>query len=164
MEPLLDCREKHSRGPTSMIAAIKLALELAQLQFAKPGEESSHHSHLPGLLPGCGSGFRWSGWRPADRATLVGSRSFRGLAGLIISGTQLRSGFASPHFLLTSIAAHIFLLRGWFTYTYAQRAPFDFAPPDFRMAPQSYDRFGHFFQGFVPAMITREVFLRLESH
>ena len=45
-------------------------------------------------------------------------------------------------------------------YTYA-RVPFGFWLQDiFDLARNPYDRIGHFFQGFVPALIVREIFIR----
>jgi putative membrane protein len=46
-------------------------------------------------------------------------------------------------------------------YTYAE-VPLGFwAQKAFGLARNDYDRVGHFFQGFVPAMVTREVLLRM---
>jgi putative membrane protein len=45
-------------------------------------------------------------------------------------------------------------------YTYAQVPPFNWLRDYFHMARNDYDRLGHFAQGFVPAMIARELLLR----
>ena len=45
-------------------------------------------------------------------------------------------------------------------YTYAEVPLFDWLRDAFHLSRNHYDRLGHFFQGFVPAMIAREVLLR----
>ena len=45
-------------------------------------------------------------------------------------------------------------------YTYAEVPLFNWIRDIFHLARNDYDRLGHFMQGFVPAMITREILLR----
>lgn len=45
-------------------------------------------------------------------------------------------------------------------WTYAEVPAFNWLRDEFGLARNYYDRVGHFFQGFVPAMIAREIFLR----
>lgn len=45
-------------------------------------------------------------------------------------------------------------------YTYAEVPLFDWIKEIFHQNRNNYDKVGHFFQGFVPAMIVRELFLR----
>ncbi len=45
-------------------------------------------------------------------------------------------------------------------YTYARMPLFDWIKVEFDLSRNHYDRFGHFFQGFVPAIIFRELILR----
>jgi putative membrane protein len=45
-------------------------------------------------------------------------------------------------------------------YTYAEVPLFNWIRDTFGLARNHYDRVGHFAQGFVPAMITREILLR----
>ena len=47
-------------------------------------------------------------------------------------------------------------------YTYARVPFFDWLRPLFAWERNNYDRLGHVMQGFVPAIIAREVLLRLE--
>lgn len=69
------------------------------------------------------------------------------------------------HWPLTSllyvlIALHAVILITGGEYTYA-RVPLGFWVQDaFHLARNPYDRLGHFAQGFVPALIAREIFLR----
>jgi putative membrane protein len=45
-------------------------------------------------------------------------------------------------------------------YTYAEVPLFDMIKPWFGFERNNYDKLGHFLQGFVPAMIAREVLIR----
>jgi putative membrane protein len=47
-------------------------------------------------------------------------------------------------------------------YTYARVPLFDWLREVFHWSRNHYDRLGHFAQGFVPAIIARELFLRLK--
>ena len=116
-------------------------------------------SHLL-LLLGVAAVFVWSGWRPADRMTWWLEVS-PGLAGLIILAATYRR-FRFTTLCYTLIALHISVLCVGGHYTYAHVPLFDWLRPIFGWHRNHYDRLGHFFQGFVPAMITREIFLRLK--
>jgi len=48
-------------------------------------------------------------------------------------------------------------------YTYARMPVFEWIKIEFHLERNHYDRFGHFFQGFVPAIIFRELLLRTSS-
>ena len=62
--------------------------------------------------------------------------------------------------LYVVIALHALVLILGGTYTYA-RVPFGFWLQDlFDLGRNPYDRIGHFMQGFVPALVAREVLLR----
>jgi putative membrane protein len=60
---------------------------------------------------------------------------------------------------LIFIHALILILGGH--YTYAQVPLGDWARDAFGLARNHYDRLGHLAQGFIPAIVVREVFLRL---
>jgi putative membrane protein len=47
-------------------------------------------------------------------------------------------------------------------YTYAEVPFFDYIKEIFHQSRNNYDKVGHFAQGFVPAMIIRELFIRKE--
>jgi len=58
------------------------------------------------------------------------------------------------------IFLHALILIGGGTYTYA-RVPLGFAVQEwFDLARNPYDKLGHFWQGLVPALVTREILLR----
>ena len=61
------------------------------------------------------------------------------------------------------IAVHMVILMVGGHYTYARVPLFNWLRDAFGLARNHYDRVGHFAQGFVPAMIAREVLLRTTS-
>lgn len=64
------------------------------------------------------------------------------------------------HWALRLMALHAFVLMLGGHYTYA-KVPFGFWLRDvFDFSRNPYDRIGHFFQGFVPAFVFRELLLR----
>jgi putative membrane protein len=58
------------------------------------------------------------------------------------------------------IAVHACILMVGGHYTYAKMPLFDWIKDQFQLSRNYYDRLGHFAQGFVPALIIREVLLR----
>lgn len=71
-----------------------------------------------------------------------------------------REGFPLTRLLYWLIFVHALILMVGGHYTYA-RVPLGFWMQDwFDLARNHYDRIGHIAQGFVPAMITREILLR----
>ncbi|HEY2123981.1 MAG TPA: DUF2238 domain-containing protein [Chthoniobacterales bacterium] len=115
-------------------------------------------AHLLLLLP-VAAVFAWSGWQPFDRFTWY-LEIFPGVAGLIILGATYQR-FRFTTLCYAFIAAHICVLCVGGHYTYARVPLFEWLKPIFHWQRNNYDRLGHFAQGFVPALITRELFLRL---
>lgn len=102
----------------------------------------------------------WSGWQPYDRFTWW-LEIFPGLVGLIVLGATYRR-FRFTTLCYTLIALHICLLCVGGHYTYARVPLFDWLREIFHWHRNHYDRLGHFAQGLVPAMIARELFVRLK--
>src|SRR5688572_15583302 len=102
----------------------------------------------------------WSGWQPYDRFTwwLEVSPVFAGVA--ILLATYHRFRFTTLGYAL--IALHMCVLCVGGHYTYARVSAFDWLRPLFSWERNHYDRLGHLMQGFVPAIIAREVLIRLE--
>ena len=100
----------------------------------------------------------WSAWKPHDRFTwwLEVTPALIGLA--ILLPTYGRFRFTTLCYTL--IALHICVLCVGGHYTYARVPLFDWLRPIFAWQRNNYDRLGHFMQGFVPAIIAREVFIR----
>jgi putative membrane protein len=103
--------------------------------------------------------FVWSGWQPYDRLTWC-LEVFPTVIGLIILTATYRN-FRFTTFCYALIAAHMCILCVGGHYTYARVPMFDWLRDVFHSQRNDYDRLGHFAQGFVPAIITREIFLRL---
>jgi putative membrane protein len=61
------------------------------------------------------------------------------------------------------IAAHCIILLVGAHYTYAEVPLFNYLRDHFHLARNYYDRVGHFIQGFVPAIIGRELLIRTSS-
>lgn len=100
-----------------------------------------------------------SGFRTTDRATWMMAVAPIVIAAPILLATRQRFPLTSLRYLLIFVHAVILIVGG--TYTYA-RVPFGFWLRDtFGFDRNPYDRIGHFAQGFVPALIARELFLRL---
>jgi putative membrane protein len=100
----------------------------------------------------------WSGIAPHDRFTwfLEVAPVLIGVPVLIFLWPTLR--FTRLVYTLLWIHAVILMVGG--KYTYAE-VPFGFWLQDlFGFARNHYDRIGHFAQGFIPAMLAREVFIR----
>jgi putative membrane protein len=68
--------------------------------------------------------------------------------------------FRFTNFTYTLILIHCIILFIGGHYTYAEVPLFDYIKDVFHQSRNNYDKVGHFTQGFVPAMITRELFVR----
>jgi putative membrane protein len=100
-----------------------------------------------------------SGLRTTDRATWAMEVAPIIIAGPILLATHRRFPLTSLLYVLIFVHAVILIVGG--TYTYA-KVPFGFWLRDtFGFSRNPYDRIGHLAQGFVPALIARELFLRL---
>src|SRR6266498_3616540 len=100
----------------------------------------------------------WSGIRPADRFTWIMEVFPVLIAGPVLIVTYRRFRFTRLAYTLIAIHACILMLGG--KYTYAE-VPLGFwMERAFGFTRNHYDRIGHFAQGFVPAMLAREVLRR----
>jgi len=103
--------------------------------------------------------FAWSAWRPYDRLTWW-LETIPGIVGaIILIATYSRFRFTT--LVYTLIALHIMLLCVGGHYTYARVPLFTWLEPFLAWHRNQFDRLGHFAQGFVPALIARELFIRL---
>jgi putative membrane protein len=73
---------------------------------------------------------------------------------------RLYPTFRFTNFVYAFIALHAVILMVGGHYTYALMPVFDWIKDAFHLDRNYYDRLGHFAQGFVPAMVAREVLLR----
>jgi putative membrane protein len=102
--------------------------------------------------------FVWSGWQPYDRATW-----WMEVFPVIVAVPVLwrtREGFPLTPLLYACIALHAVVLMVGGAYSYA-RVPLGFDIAQWLCLHRNpYDKIGHFMQGFVPALVAREIFLR----
>ena len=102
--------------------------------------------------------FIWSLVRPHDYFTwfLEVLPAIVGIAVLV--GTYHRFRFSTLVYVLIWAHAIILIIGGH--YTYAEMPLFNWIRDAYGLTRNYYDRLGHFAQGFVPALIAREVLLR----
>ena len=100
----------------------------------------------------------WSAIAPKDYFTWVleVAPAIIGLAILIVT----RATFPLTSLLYVLILLHCIVLMVGGHYTYAEVPLFETIKPIFGFERNNYDKVGHFFQGFVPAMIAREILIR----
>ena len=77
---------------------------------------------------------------------------------MILMGTYSKFKFTNFTYLFILIHCYILFLGGH--YTYAEVPLFDWIQETFNQSRNNYDKVGHFAQGFIPALITRELFIR----
>jgi putative membrane protein len=103
-------------------------------------------------------GLIWSGIAPYDYFTWF-LEIFPAIAGLLILiFTFKKFRFSDLAYFLILVHCYILFIGGH--YTYAEVPLFNWIKEVFDQSRNNYDKLGHFFQGFVPAFITRELFIR----
>ena len=102
----------------------------------------------------------WSAWEPYDRLTwwLETAPVFLGFAALFIAQAR---GWRFTWLVTILIGLHMALLTVGGHYTYARVPAGHWVSDWFGWQRNHYDRLGHLLQGFVPAMICREIFIRI---
>ena len=99
-----------------------------------------------------------SGYRPYDRGTWLLEVLPVVIALPILWATYRRFPLTTLLYVLIFLHALVLMLGG--AYTYA-RVPLGFQIQDlFHLGRNPYDKIGHFFQGFVPALVAREILIR----
>jgi len=99
-----------------------------------------------------------SGYRPYDRGTWLLEVAPVLIALPILWATYRSFPLTSLLYVLIFLHALVLMLGG--AYTYA-RVPLGFQIQDFlHLERNPYDKIGHFFQGFVPALVAREILIR----
>ena len=105
-------------------------------------------------------GFILSGIQPHDYFTWILEVFPAILALVILLITFKKFQFTDLTYIFILIHCYILFIGGH--YTYAQVPFFDWVKEVFHQSRNNYDKVGHFAQGFIPAMVTRELFIRLE--
>jgi putative membrane protein len=99
-----------------------------------------------------------SGINPYDRATWYLEVAPVVIGAAILVATYRRFRLTPLLYRLLFLHALVLILGGHYTYA---RVPLGFWAQDlFDLARNHYDRLGHFVQGFVPALLARELLLR----
>jgi putative membrane protein len=102
--------------------------------------------------------FLWSAIVPYDRLTWWLEVAPVIIALPLLFLTNSRFPFTSLAYGLMLIHALILLVGGH--YTYAEVPLFNWLRDHFDLSRNYYDRVGHFAQGFIPAIIAREILIR----
>jgi len=100
----------------------------------------------------------WSAIRPHDYFTWFMEILPALIAIVVLAVTYNRFKLSSLAYWL--ILAHAVILMIGGHYTYAEVPLFDWIRDAFHQGRNNYDKVGHFAQGFVPAIIVRELLLR----
>jgi putative membrane protein len=100
----------------------------------------------------------WSGIGPKDYVTWV-LEVAPAVIGIVVLASTYRS-YRLTGLLYALILLHSIVLMVGGHYTYAEVPLFDWLRPVFGFERNNYDKLGHIMQGFVPAMIAREILVR----
>lgn len=102
--------------------------------------------------------FIWSAVQPADYFTwfLEVLPALIGFA--VLAATYRKFQLTRLTYLLILIHCIILMVGGH--YNYAKVSLFDWIRDAFELSRNNYDKVGHLAQGFVPAIIAREIFIR----
>lgn len=100
----------------------------------------------------------WSAINPADYFTWF-LEVVPALIGLVIlAATYNRFRLTTLAYILILVHCGILMVGGH--YTYAQVPLFDWLKTYFELERNNYDKVGHFAQGFIPAIVAREILIR----
>lgn len=100
----------------------------------------------------------WSGIEPKDRLTWV-LEAGPAMIGLLVMA-KTRISFPLTPLLYFWILLHCIVLMVGAKYTYAEVPLFNSISETFGWERNNYDKVGHFMQGFVPALLAREILVR----
>jgi len=100
----------------------------------------------------------WSAFGPSDRATWILETAPIYAAAIAIAVAYPRWRFTPV--VLVAIAVHAAILCAGGKYTYAEVPAFNWLRDHFGLARNYYDRIGHLAQGFIPALVAREILIR----
>jgi putative membrane protein len=99
-----------------------------------------------------------SGLRPYDRPTWMLEVAPVVIGLVVLAATYRRFPLTRLTYRLLALHAIVLIIGGYYSYA---RVPIGFAVQDlFDLSRNHYDRFAHLIQGFVPAILVRELLLR----
>lgn len=102
----------------------------------------------------------WSGIGPKDTLTWALEVFPAVLGGAILMATRTRFPLTTLTYVLILIHCVILMVGGH--YTYAEVPLGDWLRDAFDGSRNNYDKIGHLAQGFIPAIIAREIVIRLK--
>jgi len=102
----------------------------------------------------------WSGMDPKDQFTWF-LEVVPALIGFVLIAFTYKKFPLTP-LLYTLILIHMIILMVGGHYTYAEVPLFDWIKEVLDQSRNNYDKVGHFFQGFEPAILARELLIRKE--
>lgn len=100
----------------------------------------------------------WSGYNPKDYFTWF-LEVLPALIGIAVLAITFRR-FPLTDLVYALILIHSCILFVGGHYTYAEVPLFDWIRDAFNQSRNNYDKVGHFAQGFIPAIIVREILIR----
>ncbi len=102
--------------------------------------------------------FFWAIYQPRESFTCF-LEIFPALIGFVVLSLTFKK-FRFTNLTYSLILIHCIILFVGGHYTYAEVPLFDYFKEVFHQSRNNYDKVGHFAQGFVPALIIREIFIR----
>ena len=101
----------------------------------------------------------WSAYKPFDTTIWVLEVAPAVIGAAVLLFTRNRFPLTTLTYVLILIHCIILIVGGH--YTYAEVPIGDWVRDMFDQSRNNYDKLGHFVQGFIPAMIAREIVIRL---
>ncbi|EDS76420.1 membrane protein [Clostridium botulinum C str. Eklund] len=102
--------------------------------------------------------FIWSSINPFDRFTWFLEVMPAIVGVILLIFTYKKFKFTKLVYVLILIETIILIIGGH--YTYAEMPLFNWIKEVFDLQRNNYDRLGHFAQGFIPALVSREILIR----
>ncbi len=112
-----------------------------------------------GILAAFFAVLAWSGFRPPAGYFTWALEIFPAIVALVILILTIRK-FEFTKLVYVLLLLHSFILMIGGHTTYAEMPLFNWIRDEFGLQRNYYDRLGHFMQGFVPALVAREYFIR----
>ena len=102
----------------------------------------------------------WSAFKPTDSTIWVLEVAPAIIGAAVLMFTRKRFPLTTLTYVLILIHCIVLMVGGH--YTYAEVPIGDWLRDTFDQSRNNYDKLGHFAQGFIPAMIAREIVVRRE--
>ena len=103
--------------------------------------------------------FAWSGTGPSDRTIWILEAGPAVIGAVVLLLTRRKFPLTTLTYVLILIHCIILMVGGH--YTYAEVPIGDWVRDTFDQSRNNYDKLGHLAQGFIPAIVAREIVIRL---